>query len=508
MCRSRLSLAALALNVLLLSPTASATDWTNPGTGSWSDAANWNGGVPVSVFFNWMNGTDGVISNGGTAQVTGSSAARGALVGYGGTGSLQILAGGSLTTYLNTVGNAPVFDTPEGTGTVDVWGTWQNSNFIQIGQGTINIHAGGRIQWGTILVGSDEDYDGTLNVSGFINPSMAGTVYMSIGAQGNGRLNLESGGSISGTAVLVGASATGRGIAQVDGGTWAANSMSIGASGHGEVNLVGGTITVGGGAGMLNLGVNAGSTGILHLGTGSTIGTLAAAEIHGGLGSAELRLNHNVAGGHTLNTLLSGSLAVRHIAGTTTISGANAHTGATIVEGGVLILSDAGNGVSALGTGDLAVEADGTFQGVGTVLGDALVSGTLRPGNSPGELEFAGDLTLTNSAVVHVELASLTLHDKIIVGGVMTYDGLMSIDLLDDYFPAEGAQFHLFQAGDYTPGSSFSSITINNHEDLYGIMDYESGILTLTSIPEPSTTALALLTLLLLFPRLMGRGPS
>src|SRR6185312_8587260 len=86
--------------------------------------------------------------------------------------------------------------------------------------------------------------------------------------------------------------------------------------------------------------------------------------------------------------------------GTFTLSGANSYTGATTVSGGSLIVngSIAASSLTTVGAG-------ATLGGSGTV-GDTVVDGTLAPGNSPGTLTVAGDLTLNGGSKTAFELNS------------------------------------------------------------------------------------------------------
>lgn len=61
----RLLLAGLTCALTAAAPLARANDWINPGLGLWSDAANWNGGVPNNAG-GWAIGN---VNNGGTAIV-------------------------------------------------------------------------------------------------------------------------------------------------------------------------------------------------------------------------------------------------------------------------------------------------------------------------------------------------------------------------------------------------------------------------------------------------------
>lgn len=80
--------------------------------------------------------------------------------------------------------------------------------------------------------------------------------------------------------------------------------------------------------------------------------------------------------------------------GTTILSGANTYVGGTTVSSGTLSVA----GASPTGTGDVFVASGGTLMGTGTITGGVLVSGILKPGNSPGYLSTTAKVTMNASS--------------------------------------------------------------------------------------------------------------
>lgn len=185
--------------------------------------------------------------------------------------------------------------------------------------------------------------------------------------------------------------------------------------------------------------------------------------------------------------------------GTWTMNQNLSYSGGMVISEGTLVIVDLGETASALGSGAVEVEAGGTLAGVGTVLGDTVVAGTLAPGNSPGEMQFTGDLFLAGTAVVQMELASLANFDQISVDGLLTYDGTLEITLLGGYFPEIGDTFDLFDAGSVA-GLQFDAITFNLG-GYDGTFDAGTGVLSITTVPEPSALALAAGVLVVLLAR-------
>jgi autotransporter-associated beta strand protein len=88
-------------------------------------------------------------------------------------------------------------------------------------------------------------------------------------------------------------------------------------------------------------------------------------------------------------------------AGTLILTGANTYSGGTTVSGGTLSLA----GGSPTGTGDVFVASAGTLMGTGTIAGNSIVSGVLKPGNSPGYLSFTQNLTLNSASTYQQDIA-------------------------------------------------------------------------------------------------------
>ena len=100
--------------------------------------------------------------------------------------------------------------------------------------------------------------------------------------------------------------------------------------------------------------------------------------------------------------VMSGTGAlIKQNAGTLILTGANTYSGGTTVTGGTLSLS----GGSPTGTGDVFVASAGTLMGTGAIAGNSIVSGVLKPGNSPGYLSFTQNLTLNSGSTYQQDIA-------------------------------------------------------------------------------------------------------
>jgi fibronectin-binding autotransporter adhesin len=90
-----------------------------------------------------------------------------------------------------------------------------------------------------------------------------------------------------------------------------------------------------------------------------------------------------------------------------------------------------------------AVSGAGSFPGSGTVF----LEGDLRPGNSPGVVEFEGDLVLGSLATLQIELAGTSSFDQIIVDGDAELDGTLDVRLINGFHPTGIGTYSIVIAG-------------------------------------------------------------
>ena len=159
---------------------------------------------------------------------------------------------------------------------------------------------------------------------------------------------------------------------------------------------------------------------------------MTAGSIAGG-GSYFLGSNALIVGGNNLSTEVSGTIAdggssggtggslVKVGTGVLTLSGTNTYTGPTVVNAGVLIVNGS-IAPSSLTT----VNSGAVLLGSGTV-GSTVVNagGFLVPGNSPGTMTVAGDLTIQRNAFYVVQLNPLTA-SRTNVSGTASLDGTVA----------------------------------------------------------------------------------
>ena len=129
-------------------------------------------------------------------------------------------------------------------------------------------------------------------------------------------------------------------------------------------------------------------------------------------------------GSGSLSGVLSGSGSLTLTGtGTTVLSGTNTYSGGTTVSGGTLVIS----GPSPTGTGDIMVLSAGTLMGTGTIAGNGLLSGVLKPGNSPGYLSMLQNLTLNSGATFIEDIAGTTPSSSSTPVGATGYYAVLNV---------------------------------------------------------------------------------
>jgi len=176
-------------------------------------------------------------------------------------------------------------------------------------------------------------------------------------------------------------------------------------------------------------------------------------------------------------------------AGVLELTGNNTYAGGTTINAGTLLVNNiAGSGA---GSGTVTIANTAILGGNGTISGAVTIQsgGTLSAGNSAGILS-TGALTLDGSSISLFEINGLTRgtqFDAINVTGALAYGGTLRIDF--GFTPLLANTFNLF---DFTSQSgTFSAIQFLN-PGYGGTFDHSTGVLLVTSIPEPSSVWLVL----------------
>lgn len=298
----------------------------------------------------------------------------------------------------------------------------------------------------TILTGANTYSGGTFLKGGVLSVSSDGN----LGA-GAGALSFDGGAlRITGTtfastarAITFGAGGGGFDIAdpavsftlsQVLGGTGGLRKLGDGELILTGVNTYAGATIVETGRLALTGGASIASSGVQVDSVFDISGTTAGASIKSlsGEGSVELgaqTLSLTFAA-DTFDGVIEGSGGLTLSGGTQVLTGDNIYTGATMIAGGALRI----NGDQSAATGRTTVKTGGVLGGDGTVGGDVVVEagGKLAPGNSPGTLTIAGDLTLDSGSVLdfefgHSNVVGGPMNDLVKVKGDLSLDGALNV---------------------------------------------------------------------------------
>ncbi len=453
-----------------------------------------NGNGVLSIVKNGT-GTLRLTGSGGTSTFSGGVTLNAGTLEFG--GSQTALGTGTFTINGGTITNGYGSPRTLSTNNAQAWNgdfTFGSASVsgsdLNLGTGDVSLSA-----TRTVTTSSSAGTGRTLTVGGVIGDG--GNGYGLIKA-GNAQLRLNGANTFSGTTKV-------NGGVLVLGNSLALQNSAIDTSGAGKIALSGiTTATFGGLSGstrldsVINSGYTSNVTAItLNTGTGksySYTGIIA-----------------NGATGMSLTKTGTGSQ---------TLGGINTYTGATTISAGTLILAANGSISSSSGinlgtsdsqgtldvtskTGGYTIGASQTLSGYGSVLlasGKTLtVNGNLAPGNSPGIVTIGGSLSLASSSTTTMELVSSALgagsgFDQIALSGTglsLTYGGALVIDVS---LATQVGSYQLF-TGFSSQTGTFSSITFSQAEAA-GTFDYSTGVLTLTTVPEPGTVALLSLSLL------------
>lgn len=406
--------------------SGNASTWTNNGdlvvgqfgAGSLSIL---NGGA-VSNLAGYISGAGG----GGAVTVSGVSSngtastwtnAGDLYVGYFGTGTLNILAGGRVSNAGGYVGGGSSA-LISGLGS-----SWQNTGRLAVGQsgtvgstGTLRAEGGATISSADGVIGSDTRGDAVLTGVG---TSWTTTGQFTVGSFGPGTLRLEDGASVISNQGYIGANDTGTVTVTGAGSKWVMSpfNLTIGNFGAGSLTVEnGGLVRAEGG---VLLGVNAGVSGTLLVqGPMNNRGVLETGGIRGGAGTASVTFDGGLLRATRSNSTFFTNFDTRtiNIGANGLVIDTDGHDigiSPTFTGAGALIKDGAGKleltgnsgatytGAGSVLAGTLAVNGvlggtmeviGGRLQGIGTV--GATINqpgGTIAPGNSIGTLTINGN---------------------------------------------------------------------------------------------------------------------
>jgi fibronectin-binding autotransporter adhesin len=439
-----------------------------------------------------------------------------------GTGSLAINAGGKVEA--NTLVLYP-------TGSLQLnGGSLHVSNYLD---------QGGAFQWNSGTV----NFTRTINIDDALATSLMGSSHV---LRTNQILSASGGASPPVLSIVTNVTADG-GRIQSDGEVFIASgqtmllqngsrvSSTTGLTNAGMLELKGSTTQVNGGAvtnqgvihgtGVLNAGL-INSTGLVQVTAGERL-TLAAPansnaasiQMLGGILDVKGAINNQATGfisGHgtiMTSTASPGGIGLVN-SGVLALSGGNTNVfGDVEVRTGGRIITSGGsvttfhddvvhNGAEIrTSTGAYSVffgqvSGAGAYTGAGTVQ----YEGDLRPGNSPANVTYAGNLEFSVTSKLVMELGGInpgSEHDRLTVQGTISLGGALEIDLINGYQPRAGQAFLLIDnqgsgaiGGTFTGLPEGASFTGDGQLFTISYLGGNGNDVMLVAVPEPTTRAL------------------
>ncbi|MCT4473742.1 autotransporter family protein [Bosea spartocytisi] len=356
----------------------------------------------------------GVNSNGTASTWTNASDLY---VGYSGSGTLNILAGGRVSNAAGNVGGGSSA-LISGLGS-----SWQNTGRLAVGQygtvgstGTLRAEGGATISSADGVIGSDTRGDAVLTGVGTTWTTIG---QFTVGSFGPGTLRIEDGASVISNQGYIGANDTGTVTVTGAGSKWVMSpfNLTIGNFGAGSLTVEnGGLVRAEGG---VLLGVNAGVSGTLLVqGLASNRGVLETGGIRGGSGIASVTFDGGLLRATRNNSTFFNNFDTRTI---------------------------------AIGANGLVIDTDGhdigispTFTGAGALIKDGL-----------GKLELTGNSGATYTGAGSVLAGTLAVNG--VLGGTMEVIGgrLQGIGTVGSTINQPG--------GTIAPGNSIGTLTINGN---------------------------------------------
>jgi outer membrane autotransporter protein len=407
--------------------------------------------------------TGAILDLNGFDNTVGSLSGSGLVTNSGGVGEvpsnamLSVGADNSSTIFSGTLqdGGSTLALTKVGTGTLILTGTDTYTGGTTIAAGTLQLGNGGMtgsitgnvtdnsilafdrsnaLTFGGVISGTgavQQIGTGTTVLLGDSNYAGGTTIQAGTLQLGNGRTT----GSITGNVTDNGILAFDRSdVLTFDGvisGTGSVQQIGTGTTVLlGDSNYAGGTT------------INAGT---LQLGKGGTTGSITGNITDNG------NLAFDRSNDLTFGGVISGTGSVQQNGpGTTVLVGKNTYIGATTVNAGSLIVDGSIASVQTL------VNPGGLLGGrgsIGSPNSNLVNSGVVRPGDSPGTLTVNNNYTQTAAGTLRIEVASVTEHGLLAVGGHASLAGALQLIGLGGFTLHVGDQFTFLTANGGVSGT-------------------------------------------------------
>ncbi len=197
----------------------------------------------TTAYIGALSGSTGEVTVSGTGSTWTNSLSLN--VGNIGNGTLNITAGGAVnntTAYIGALSGSTGEVTVSGTGS-----TWTNSGNLIVGlsgNGTLDITAGGVVSnTSNGFIGYNEGVTGVVTVDG-TGSTWTNSVSLQVGHIGNGTLNITAGGAVSNAVGYIGYNEGSTGVVTVDGDDGSGNASTWTNTGHLYVGYSGGKAVI------------------------------------------------------------------------------------------------------------------------------------------------------------------------------------------------------------------------------------------------------------------------
>ncbi len=379
-------------------------------------------------------------------------------VGDGGVGSLSVHSGGALVTGSDASGLSGSIGTQStGNGIVTVQGgDWTAHGALQIGAagtGTLQLLQGGTLESGAATIGTSPGSTGSVSVSG------AGSIWrlagdLTVGSNGSGSLAISGTGQVTNTNAVIGDRIGSSGSVTVAGlgSSWQNGGiLTVGGNGAAGLAIDTGTVTAGGAA----IGSNFAPVQVTVTNHGA-LSVLGDVSIGGGA-STTMAVQNGATFDSGVNATIGGAGDDTVVTVTGTDSAWTLHgTGnLTIGDKGSLLVMDGGTVTST----SITVGTNGLLNGQGgNIVGNVFNNGgTVTPGDATGVMRITGNYA-QRSGVLLFEIDGLapSQFDHLLISGLADLTG-GSIDIMfgAGFTPAAGESFDLLSA---TLGLSFANV--------------------------------------------------
>ncbi len=471
-------------STLQIAPAGVTTNWQTDSNGAWTNAALWSRGTPMgdSTAIIDRATANPVVTVSGNAQVGQLSVRGGDALAIGSGASLGMAQRSDINNLQlsGTLGGAPVsaggvvilqagavLGTVLATsGTLGVSGALTVTGGVSANAGVVDL---GNSQ--VVLSGGNFDLNGAnANSAGATLIANAGTFSVGGASQVSGTVNV----SVSGAGALLVNTGAGLNVAQIT-----QTGGSIGGSGDirvsGAYNVSGGDQHGSGTTRLQSAGANAITGGTLNRNV--IVEPNAALNMSGTVGGGALLDNR----GSLATSNLNSGLALVNSGAFSVNAGEVRFNGGVDLNSGQVSLSNSAllGGASGVNLGasvQLNLGQTGTLDGG---VSGVIIGGNVNPGGSGvvGELVVLGNLTLLPSAVLGIDLNSVSSFDRLVVSGQAAVGGRMQIADLGGASYSAGAAFNVVSAGSgvngsfvsLSPGASFTGASLGNNYRLQAV---------------------------------------